>query len=104
MANALETTQAELKQTIVDITNELFAVDIITATGGNISARVAGTDIIWITPSKMFKGGLAVDDLIRVDLDGNMVEGETRPSIEAPLHTGIYRQGPALGCQPDPDG
>ncbi len=91
MSSEPETTQAELKQQIVDITNELFAVDIITATGGNISARVAGTDIIWITPSKMFKGGLTVDDLIRVDLEGNMVEGRTRPSIEAPLHTGIYR-------------
>jgi L-ribulose-5-phosphate 4-epimerase len=91
MPDELETRQAELKQNIVDITNELFAVDIITATGGNISARIPGTDIIWITPSKMFKGGLSVDDLILVDLDGDMVEGRTRPSIEAPLHTGIYR-------------
>lgn len=91
MPNELESQQAELKRKIVDITNELFAVDIITATGGNVSARIPDTDIIWITPSKMFKGGLPVDDLIRVDLDGNMVEGRTRPSIEAPLHTGIYR-------------
>ena len=91
MPDELETTQAELKQKIVDITNELFVVDIITATGGNISGRIPGTDIIWITPSKMFKGGLTVDDLILVDQDGNMVEGRTRPSIEAPLHTGIYR-------------
>jgi ribulose-5-phosphate 4-epimerase/fuculose-1-phosphate aldolase len=91
MPDELESQQAELKRKIVDITNELFAVDIITATGGNISARIPGTDIIWITPSKMFKGGLTMDDLILVDLDGNMVEGRTRPSIEAPLHTGIYR-------------
>jgi L-ribulose-5-phosphate 4-epimerase len=91
MPDELESKQAELKQDIVDITNELFAADIITATGGNISARIPGTDIIWITPSKMFKGGLTADDLILVDLDGNMVEGKTRPSIEAPLHTGIYR-------------
>jgi L-ribulose-5-phosphate 4-epimerase len=91
MPDELEIKQADLKQNIVDITNELFAVDIITATGGNISARIPGTDIIWITPGKMFKGGLSADDLILVDLDGNMVEGKTRPSIEAPLHTGIYR-------------
>lgn len=91
MPDELESQQAELKQKIVDITNELFAVDIITATGGNISGRIPGTAIIWITPSKMFKGGLTVDDLIHVDLDGNMVEGRTGPSIEAPLHTGIYR-------------
>ncbi|NWG76041.1 MAG: class II aldolase/adducin family protein [Rubrivivax sp.] len=92
MTEELEMKQRELKQQIVDITNELFAVDIITATGGNISGRIPGTDIIWITPTKMFKGGLTVDDLIRVDLQGNMVEGKTKPSIEAPLHTGIYRE------------
>jgi L-ribulose-5-phosphate 4-epimerase len=91
MPDELESKQAELKKSIVDITAELFAADVITATGGNISVRIPGTDIIWITPSKMFKGGLTADDLILVDLDGNMVEGKTRPSIEAPLHTGIYR-------------
>jgi L-ribulose-5-phosphate 4-epimerase len=91
MVDELEAKQQKLKEDIVKITDELFAVDIVTATGGNISGRVPDTDIIWITPTKMFKGGLSVDDLIRVDLEGNMLEGKTRPSIEAPLHTGIYR-------------
>jgi len=91
MTDELEARQQQLQQQIVDITNELFAADIVTATGGNISARIPGTDIIWITPTRMFKGSLSADDLIRVDLQGNKLEGKTQPSVEAPMHTGIYR-------------
>jgi len=91
MTGELKVEQRELKEDIVNVTEELFAVDIITATGGNISARIPGTDIVWITPTKLFKGGLCVDDLIRIDLEGNMLEGKTKPSIEAPLHSAVYR-------------
>ena len=90
----VEMAQQLLKQQIVDTVNELYAADIITAAGGNVSARLPGTDIIWITPTRMFKGNLKADDLIRVDLEGKMLEGRTRPSVEAPLHTGIMRQRP----------
>lgn len=96
MSDDIARREAELKQQIVDITNELFQADVVTASGGNISGRVEGTDIIWITPTRMFKGGLTVDDLIRVDLDGNMLEGKTRPSIEAPMHTGIMKARPEV--------
>jgi ribulose-5-phosphate 4-epimerase/fuculose-1-phosphate aldolase len=92
VSEELDAKQQQLKQQIVAVTNELFDQDIVTASGGNISARIPEMDTIWITPTKLFKGGLTVDDLIRVDLDGNVLEGRTRPSIEAPLHTGIYRE------------
>lgn len=96
MSEDIARKEAALKQQIVDITNELFQADVVTASGGNISGRVEGTDIIWITPTRMFKGSLSVDDLIRVDLEGNMLEGKTRPSIEAPMHTGIMRARPEV--------
>jgi len=91
MTKELEAKQKELKQEIVNITDELYQLDVITASGGNVSARIPGTDIIWITPTKLFKGGISADDLIRVDLEGKMLEGKTKPSIEVPLHTAMYR-------------
>ena len=96
MSEDIARKEAALKQHIVDITNELFQVDIITASGGNVSGRVEGTDTVWITPTRMFKGSLTVDDLIRVDLEGNMIEGKTHPSIEAPMHTGIMKARPEV--------
>jgi len=57
----------------------------------NISARVPGSNEFWITPSGIFKGELNPDDLVKLDLDGNIIDGFLRPSIEWPLHAAIYR-------------
>ena len=94
MSKEIAYQEAALKQQIVDITNELFQADIVTPSGGNVSGRIEGADTVWITPTRMFKGSLTVDDLIRVDLEGNMLEGRTQPSIETPMHTGIMRARP----------
>jgi ribulose-5-phosphate 4-epimerase/fuculose-1-phosphate aldolase len=94
MNSELEAKQRALKELIVEVTHELYLADVVTAGGGNISGRIPGTDIIWITPSQIFKGSLTVDDLVRVDLDGNLLEGKYKASIETPMHTGIFKARP----------
>lgn len=94
MSSELEAKTKELKEQIIEVTHELYLADVVTAGGGNISGRIPGTDIIWITPTKKFKGSLTVDDLIRIDLDGNVLEGHLKPSIETPMHTGIFKNRP----------
>jgi ribulose-5-phosphate 4-epimerase/fuculose-1-phosphate aldolase len=49
-------TDAEAKEMVVQITNEMFALGLLTATGGNISARSPDGETIWITPSRLYKG------------------------------------------------
>ena len=51
-------TDAEARQQIIEIANDLFAMGHLTPTGGNISARAADDDKIWITPSQLYKGSL----------------------------------------------
>lgn len=94
MTSELEAKQQALKEQIIEVTHELYLADVVTAGGGNISGRIPGTDIIWITPTKKFKGSLTVDDLIRIDWDGNVLEGHYKPSIEWPMHTGIFKNRP----------
>ena len=54
-------TDDEARRQIVEIANDLFAMGQLTPTGGNISARAADDDKIWITPSQLYKGSLTVD-------------------------------------------
>lgn len=60
--------------------------------GGNISARSPKTNEIWITPSGLYKPDLKPEDLVKVDLDGKVLEGVFKPSIEWPLHVAIYKK------------
>lgn len=83
-------TDAEAKEQIIQITNELFSMGLLTATGGNISARAADGESIWITPSQMYKGGLGEGDLVRVDRSCNILDGQRVPSVEWQMHWAAY--------------
>ncbi len=55
-------------------------------TAGNISARVLGEDRFVITPTSMDYNRLTEEDLVVIDMDGHVVEGKWKPSIEHNLH------------------
>ena len=71
--------------------------------GGNMSVRL-NDDEVLITPSGVNKGLISEDDLIVIDMDGNTVRGEGKPSIERFFHVGIYKANPetnaVLHCHP----
>jgi ribulose-5-phosphate 4-epimerase/fuculose-1-phosphate aldolase len=62
---------------------------------GHSSARIPGTERVVIKPkhSPKTRGmhSLDADDMIVIDLDGNVVEGTEKPPAETYIHTGIYR-------------
>ena len=66
-----------------------------TTSGGNLSLRDEDGDI-WITPTRVDKGSLRREDIVRVRRDGK-VEGLHPPSSELPLHLAIYQARPDLG-------
>ncbi len=84
------------RQQIVQIVNELYAAQLITATGGNVSLRASDNPAhAWITPSQLFKGDLRPEILVRIGMDGRAVElGGRSPSSEALMHTAVLAARP----------
>ncbi|MFP6564741.1 MAG: NAD(P)-dependent oxidoreductase [Myxococcota bacterium] len=81
----------DLRPEIVRVVSELYTQQVITATGGNVSARIPGEDEIWITPSQLFKGDLSPSVLVRLDLAGKPLDpGQGTPSSERLMHCAVY--------------
>lgn len=87
--------EQELRLEIVSILEELFAAQLITPTGGNLSARITDEeDAFLVTPTMLYKGGLKPEDIVKVNSVGKPVNRRQRPSVETPMHLAIYAARP----------
>lgn len=82
--------QLETCQKVVDKGIQMLAINLTVGAWGNISCRVPGKDFVAITPSGMDYNALAPEDIVVIDLRGNITCGTRKPSIELPLHLAIY--------------
>lgn len=57
---------------------------------GHVSALI-DDDHLVILPRDMSRAAVTADDLVVVDLDGNLVSGDAPPPAEVAMHTGVYR-------------
>ena len=65
-------------------------------TVGNLSARADGTDLVVITPTSLPYDTMTEEDLVVINLNGEIVSGKHQPSIECSMHLGVYRARPEL--------
>jgi L-fuculose-phosphate aldolase len=83
----------DLREEIVRVSRRMSASGLVVGTSGNVSARTPDGNVL-VTPSGLDYAILEPEDVVLVDLDGKMIDGPFEPSVETPMHTGIYRSRP----------
>ena len=73
---------------------ELPKYGLVVMTSGNISGRDAASGLVVIKPSGIAYDEMTPDDMVVVDLDGQVVEGHFKPSTDTATHLYIYRHRP----------
>ncbi len=79
-----------LREQLATCTRLMVMADIMDFSG-HISARIPGTDRILIQPRDTSRAGLTADDILLVDLENNVLEGQGPAPSEVALHTAVFR-------------
>jgi L-ribulose-5-phosphate 4-epimerase len=80
-----------LKEEVCAQNHELPANGLVVGSGGNVSGRDPETGLIVIKPSGVKFAKLTPDTMVVVDIDGNVIEGATKPSVDTGVHLYIYK-------------
>ncbi|PKW25652.1 class II aldolase/adducin family protein [Phycicoccus duodecadis] len=81
---------AEILDQLVDAGRQVVARGLVQASGGNLSARVPGTDRFVVTATGTWLDRLTPDDFAELTPGGDRVGGAARPSVEWKLHQRTY--------------
>lgn len=65
---------------------------------GHVSARAPGEDALYIQSRTESRAEVTPDSILKVDFDGNVLEGDDKPPSELVIHTGIYRKRADVGA------
>lgn len=87
----------ELKEKVLKANLLLPELDLVKFTWGNVSEIDRENGIIAIKPSGVDYENLTADDIVLVDLDGNIVEGKLRPSSDTATHIELYKAFSDIG-------
>ena len=87
----------EAKQAILEVGRRMYMKNFVAANDGNISCKVS-EDTIWCTPTGVSKGYMTDDMLVLMDLDGNVLKGNLKPSSEVKMHLRVYKENPKMNA------
>ena|SRR5579863_2486976 len=87
----------ELRQQVWEANQGIYRAGLVTMHSGNASGIDRGRGIIFIKPSGMDYDKMKPADLVTVDLEGNKVHGNWKPSVDLAHHLYIYKHRSDVG-------
>ena len=86
----------ELRKEIQQLHLRLPQNNLVTWTSGNVSGRDPSSNLVVIKPSGVYYEDLTPENMVVLDLDGKVVEGNLKPSSDTFAHLYIYRNRPDI--------
>lgn len=86
----------DIRRSVLDTAKRLEEKGLVEGTSGNVSGRTDEGNVC-ITPSSVPYDTMTLDDLVTIDLDGQVVAGDRSPSSEKDLHLACYRAFGEIG-------
>ena len=86
-----------LKEQVLQANLELPRYGLVTFTWGNVSGIDREAGLVVIKPSGVDYDQMTAEDMVVVDLAGNVVEGKWKPSSDMPTHLALYNAFPEMG-------
>jgi len=87
----------KLKKEVFDANMELQSKGMVIYTWGNVSGIDREKNLVVIKPSGVDYDEMKAEDMVVVDLEGNVVEGHYKPSSDTATHLVIYKNYPEIG-------
>jgi len=81
----------DIKKLVCKANKALKELNLVKWTSGNVSFRDSDSNRVIIKPSGVHFDALKPDDMVVVDLDGNVIEGKLKPSVDTASHLYVYR-------------
>ena len=86
-----------LKEAVCQANLDLVKHKVVIFTWGNVSAIDKETGLVVIKPSGVDYSVMKPEHMVVVDMEGNVVEGNLKPSTDLPTHLELYKAFPKIG-------
>ena len=87
----------EIRKAVCEANIELQTQKLVICSWGNVSGIDRAASVVAIKPSGVSYDQLTPDKMVLIDLDGNVIEGNLKPSSDMPTHLELYRNFEAVG-------
>ena len=88
----------EAKQCVLQTSQKAFEAKLFAGTSGNLSVYLREEGLVVITPTCVRYETMTLDDIVVIDVNGNIAEGKYKPSSEWMLHCELYKSRPEAGA------
>lgn len=85
------TTESSIRRDIVEVGRRLYQAGIMPGSDGNLSVMLNPNEIL-ISPSRLCKGYMTPDDIIKINPQGTRLSGTLPPSLETAMHLAAYQE------------